>query len=146
MFGHLLEKLTAPDPAPMAASDARLALMALLVRLARADGHYDTFEVARITSIAQERYGLTPEDAKSLREEAEALEAEAPDTVRFTRAIKDAVAYEDRVEVVEALWQVALADGSREAEEDALIRLAANLLGVKDMDSALARQRVSRQD
>lgn len=145
MFGRLLQNLTAPDPAPLEPSDARLALMSLLVRLARSDGHYDSFEVARITAIAEERYNLDATGAKALREEAEALEAEAPDTVRFTRAIKEAVAYDDRVEVIEALWQVALADGSREAEEDALIRLASNLLGVNDVDSAMARQRVSRR-
>jgi len=64
--------------------------------------------------------------------------------VRFTRAVKDAVPYEDRIGVIEALWQVALADGERDAGEDALIRLAANFLGVSDRDSALARQRVDR--
>ncbi|MEL6934344.1 MAG: TerB family tellurite resistance protein, partial [Pseudomonadota bacterium] len=42
------------------------------------------------------------------------------------------------------LWQVALADGSRDASEDALIRMASNFLGVNDRDSALARQRVTR--
>ena len=145
MFGRLLQNLTAPDPAPLEPSDARLALMSLLVRLARSDGHYDSFEVARITAIAEERYNLDATGAKALREEAEALEAEAPDTVRFTRAIKEAVAYDDRVEVIEALWQVALADGSREAEEDALSRRASKRLGVNDVDSAMARQRVSRR-
>jgi uncharacterized tellurite resistance protein B-like protein len=44
--------------------------------------------------------------------------------------------------VIEALWQVVLADGVREAEEDALLRLVSKLLGVNDRDSALARQRV----
>ena len=39
------------------------------------------------------------------------LEAEAPDTVRFTRALKEAVAHEDRAALIEALWAVALADG-----------------------------------
>ncbi|WP_274963874.1 TerB family tellurite resistance protein, partial [Thioclava electrotropha] len=63
-------------------------------------------------------------------------------TVRFTRALKDKVAYEDRTGVIEALWDVALADGVRDAHEDALIRLAAKLLGVNDVDSAVARQRV----
>jgi uncharacterized tellurite resistance protein B-like protein len=62
--------------------------------------------------------------------------------VRFTRAIKDRVAYEDRIAVVEALWQVALADGNRDAEEDALLRLVVSLLGVTDVDSASARRRV----
>ena len=69
------------------------------------------------------------------------MEAEAPDTVRFTRAIKDAVRYEDRIGVIEALWQVVLADGKRDASEDSLLRLSASLLGVNDRDSALARQR-----
>jgi uncharacterized tellurite resistance protein B-like protein len=43
---------------------------------------------------------------------------------------------------VEALWQVALADGNRDAEEDALLRLVVSLLGVTDVDSASARRRV----
>lgn len=77
-----------------------------------------------------------------MRAQAEQLESEAPDTVRFTRAIKDAVPYEDRLSVIEALWSVALADGERDHEEDALLRLVANLLGVNDRDSALARQKV----
>jgi uncharacterized tellurite resistance protein B-like protein len=39
---------------------------------------------------------------------------------------------------------VVLADGAREDEEDALLRLVSSLLGINDRDSALARQRVSR--
>jgi len=76
-----------------------------------------------------------------LRAEAETIEAEAPDTVRFTRAIKDAVPYDERLGVVVALWEVVLADGVREAEEDALLRMVTSLLGITDQDSARARQR-----
>ncbi|MCC1492273.1 TerB family tellurite resistance protein [Cognatishimia sp. F0-27] len=144
MFSDFLRRLTEPDPAPLQDSDARLALTALLVRVARSDGQFDADEAARIDRIAATRYGLSPFEAAKLRGEAEAVEAEAPDTVRFTRAIKDAVPYEDRIGVIEALWQVVLADGKREAEEDALLRLVANLLGVNDRDSALARQRVDK--
>jgi uncharacterized tellurite resistance protein B-like protein len=64
--------------------------------------------------------------------------------VRFTRAIKDAVPHEARLEVIEALWQVALADGAREAHEDSLIRLVTGLLGLTDQESARARQKVQR--
>ncbi|MBM2320371.1 MULTISPECIES: TerB family tellurite resistance protein [Marivita] len=142
MFADFLKRLTAPDPAPLPDADARLALTALLVRVARTDGDYDESEKARIDRIAGSRYGLSPFEATKLRSDAEGLEAEAPDTVRFTSAIKAAVPYEDRIAVIEALWQVVLADGIREAEEDALLRLVAKLLGVNDRDSALARQRV----
>ena len=141
MFGDLLRRLTAPSSAPLSDADARLALGALMVRIARADGSYDADEAARIEAILGRRYGLDAGRAADLRRAAEGFEAEAPDTVRFTRAIKDAVPYEDRLGVIEALWQVVLVDGERDAREDAILRLAASLLGVSDVDSARARQR-----
>ncbi|WP_299150362.1 TerB family tellurite resistance protein [uncultured Tateyamaria sp.] len=142
MFQDLLKRLIQPEPAPITDADARLALTALLVRVARSDNDYSGDEQRLIDTITQDRYGLSASDASDLRTEAEAMEAEAPDTVRFTRAIKDAVAYEDRLGVIEALWKVVLADGQRAQEEDALLRLVSNLLGITDRDSALARQRV----
>ncbi|MEM9249386.1 MAG: TerB family tellurite resistance protein [Pseudomonadota bacterium] len=142
MFADLLRRLTEPEPQPLPDPDARRALTALLVRLARSDGDYAQIEADRIDRIAMARYGVSPFEAAALRKEAETLEAEAPDTVRFTRAIKDAVPYEDRAGVIEALWDVVLADGTRDDEETGLIRLVANLLGINDRDSALARQRV----
>lgn len=147
MFQDFLRRLTAPDPEPLTDTDARLALAALLVRIARTDGDYAQIEIDRIDRVLATRYGLSPFEVAKLRGEAEVLESEAPDTVRFTRAIKDAVDYEDRAHVVEALWEVVLADGSRDHEEDALMRLVAPMLGLNDRDSALARQRVeARQD
>ncbi len=144
MFGDFLKRLTAPTPEPMVDSDARLALGALLVRLARADGHFDADEKARIKAILEQRYSLA--DASDLLADCEVLEAEAPDTVRFTRAIKDAVAYEDRLGVIAAMWEVVLADGKRDAEENSLMRMVAPMLGVEDQDSNAARRRIeSRQ-
>ncbi|WP_424978907.1 TerB family tellurite resistance protein [Leisingera sp. S232] len=141
MFKELLQRLLDPAPARLDNEDARLALTALLVRIARSDHNYSEMEKDRIDRILTTRYGLDTGGTLILREQAEAMEAEAPDTVRFTRAIKDAVAYEDRTGVIEALWQVALADGHRDANEDALLRLSASLLGVSDVDSAMARKR-----
>lgn len=143
MIGEFFRRLMQPGEEALGEMDARLALIALLVRLARADGDYAAAEIIRIEKIAMARFGLDKEAAGALRREAENVEAEAPDTVRFTRAIKDAVPYEQRVGVVEALWQVALADDERDQNEDALMRLVSSLLGVNDRDSALARQRVS---
>ena len=142
MFGSFLKSLLEPQAEPLHDDDARLAMTALLVRLARADNEYAAAEMHRITQVIMARYELAEPEAIALRATAETLEQEAPDTVRFTRAIKDRVAYEDRIAVVEALWQVALADGNRDAEEDALLRLVVSLLGVTDVDSASARRRV----
>lgn len=143
MLQDLIRLFTgATDQHSFATDDVRLALTALLVRVARVDGTYSGEESDRIARIVGTRFALGPFEAASLLREAEELEKVAPDTVRFTRVIKDAVAYEEREGVMEALWDVALADGIRNQEENAMLRLTANLLGVNDRDSALARQRV----
>ncbi|MEP2029126.1 MAG: TerB family tellurite resistance protein [Paracoccaceae bacterium] len=144
MFGDFLKRLTQPEPIALPDKDARLALTALLVRVARTDGDYAPVEKAKIDLITSARYDLGATDAANLRADAETLESEAPDTVRFTRAIKAAVPYEDRVAVIEAMWRVVLVDNQRDDQEDALLRLVSSLLGINDRDSALARQRVSR--
>jgi uncharacterized tellurite resistance protein B-like protein len=143
MFAEFLKRLTQPEPDPLDDGDARLALTALLVRVARSDGEYAKSERHQIETVATTRFALDKQGVHELMQNAETLEHEAPDTVRFTRAIKDAVPYPERLGVIEALWSVVLADGVREQEEDALLRLIANFLGVNDVDSAQARQRVA---
>lgn len=145
MFDALLRRLLSPAPTPLAAPDARLALAALLVRVARADGAYDDAERRRIDEILARAHALGPFAAAQLRAEAEALEAGAPDTVRFTRALKEAVALEERQALVEGLWSVALADGARSQDEEQVLRLVASLLGLTDVESAQARQKAERR-
>lgn len=142
MFGRLLNALLAPGPDRLPEPDARLALGALLVRVARADEDYTDDERSHIDRILAGRYALSPFEAARLRAEAEILEQEAPDTVRFTRALKEAVPHEDRMSLMQAMWSVALADEDRDAREDALIRVTADLLGISDRDRALARHAV----
>lgn len=138
----LLTRLMGEAPAPIDRNEAELAIAALLVRVARADDHYDQAERERIERVLACR-GLTPDAARARRLRAEALEAEASDTVRFTRQIKDRIALEDRRAVLAALWEVALADDDRAADEESLIRLVASLLGLTDRDSAEIRQQVT---
>ncbi|MGL5011909.1 MAG: TerB family tellurite resistance protein [Paracoccaceae bacterium] len=144
MFDSLLRRLTQANPARLPEPDAQLALAALLVRIARADDDYSTTETARIDRTLASQFHLSPFAASALRDQAEALEKTAPDTVRFTRALKGAVALEDRMGLLQAMWTIALADGLRDEEEDRLLRLVANLLGLTDVESALARQKAER--
>ncbi len=144
MLVDLIRRFTAPpSPAPLSDEDARLALAALMVRLARSDGDYSAEEQVRIETVLAAYHHLGPFAAVKLREEAEEAEASAPDTVQFTRLIKAAVPYEEREAVIEALWEVALADGI-DSDERSFLRLVANLIGVSDRDSGLARQRAER--
>ena len=144
MFRNLMSRLFSQDApsAPLRGQDAEVALAALLVRIARADERYTADEVARIDQILGRRRGLDSTEAAERRAAAEMIEAEAPDTVRFTRLIKDRIALEDRSDIIAALWEIAYADGARAPEEESLVRLIAGLLGINDRDSGLIRQRV----
>lgn len=142
MFDSLLKRLRAePAPDPLETGDARLALAALLVRLARIDHDYADIEIERINHILKRRYAL--DDASDLRRGAEEVESTVGDTVHLTRLIKAAIPYVDRFDLVVDLWSLALADGARDHTENSFLRLVANLVGVDDVDSARARQRAA---
>ena len=140
MISNFLRSILSEKPDPISTEEAHVALAALLVRIARSDTKYEKSEIETIKYVLMQQYEMSEEEAISTIENAEQLEEEAPDTVRFTRALKNTIPYEKRRQIIEGLWQVALADGTRDSEEDAIIRLAAQLLGVTDVESAVARK------
>lgn len=136
----LFTPAAASRPGPDITGDTALA--ALLVRAARANDDYNPLQVAAVDAVLARRFGLGPWDVAALRAKAEALEQATGDSVHLTRAIKDVIPYDDRSEYLCDLWQVILADGKRHEHEDGLMRLVSNLLGLRDRDSAHARQKV----
>lgn len=140
MISNFLRSILSEQPDPVSGEDSNIALAALLVRIAKSDSQYDTSEVETIKRVLIKQFKMSEEKSISTIKIAEQMEAEAPDTVRFTRALKNTIPYESRRQIIEGLWQVALADGARDSQEDAIIRLAAKLLGVTDVQSAEARK------
>lgn len=142
MFRKIASLFGAGAPAsPAAPADDRLSVAALLVEAARADDDFDDAERAMIDRILAEDYGLGAEDAAKLRLEGEAAQANAADTVRFTRAVKAARDADGQFELMIRLWEVVFADGVRDASEDAVARKLVGLLAVNDRQSADARNR-----
>lgn len=138
LFARLTDLIggAAAEDAPAHPPEA-LALAALMVQLARADGAFDEDERAEIEALLEARF----EDGAGLLAAAEARARDALDSQQFTRLLKDAYAPEERLALIEDLWGVVLADGLRESHEDALMRQLGALLYVPDREVALARQR-----
>jgi uncharacterized tellurite resistance protein B-like protein len=59
----------------------------------------------------------------------------------FTHMITTRLSTEQRVGIIEMLWEVAYADGVLDPQEDMLLRQIAGLIHVPDRDRGLARQR-----
>ena len=145
MFADFLKRLTAPEPAPLNDDDARLALSALLVRIAFADRNYQASEIGQIDRILAKTFDLNPIEAAKLRATCEALERDAPGTPEFAKILREEIDYVDRKAMGDAMWAVALADGERdEAEEASLIDIE-TALGLTELDIQAARETALRK-
>jgi uncharacterized tellurite resistance protein B-like protein len=118
-----------------------LAAAALMVEAATMDGTFGRREEETIRALLTERLGLSPEEAVDLLTEARAAQADATHLMRFTRTLKDTMGEAERIQLIEMLWRVAIADGVIHDYEDNLIRRVAGLLYVSDRDRGEARKR-----
>ena len=131
----------AADVKPDAGDEMRLAAAALLVEVATVDENFDSAERARIHGFVSERFGLSDADAAALIAAAEREVDGSVQLYAFTSAISSGFTYDERVELMQTLWQVVLADGHVDPHEDQLLRRIAGLIYVTDRDRGLARKR-----
>jgi len=148
MIGRLKTMLRQLEQGAGSTSDApdeeamRLAASALLVETAIMDGHFDDRERATIQRLLGARFSLKAEDAATLVAEAEQAVGESHQLFRFTKGINDHFSAEQRVELMEMLWEVAYSDGVLDDYEENLLRRIAGLIYVTDRDRGLTRNRV----
>ena len=122
--------------------DLQLAAAALLVEAAVMDGTFDADERRTIDALLRESFDLDATAAEALIEAArEAVEGSAQ-LYGFTRVVKDRYGEQERVRMIEMLWEVAYADGHVHDFEASLVRRVAGLIHVPDRDSGAARKRV----
>ena len=131
----------APAERPRGGEAHQLAAAALLVEAATMDDSFDEAERATILELLSERFGLSVEEGAELIAEAEAEVAHSNQLYAFTKPIKDALEHEERIDIVEMMWEVAYADGALHDYEASLIRRVTGLLHVSDRDSGAARKR-----
>ena len=122
--------------------ELQLAAAALLVEAATLDGHYGETEQAAIDKLLREKFSLKDEEAQSLHDLAVTEQSEASQLLGFTRTIKDRYSLEERIELIEMIWEVVYADGELHDYEANLLRRLGGLLYVSDRERGDARKRV----
>ena len=147
MFNALFDRFktqSAPTPDqddPLADNALALAFAALLVEAARSDDLYEPGEIAIIDRALKTKFSLDDAQALALRTKAESAQSGATDIQRFTKVAK-AMSSDEKIALIEELWEIVLSDGTRDPFEDTLIRRICGLIYVEDRDSGLARARV----
>lgn len=117
------------------------AAVAVFVEAALLDGGFGDDERQIILELMTERFQIPAADAASLVDSAASDAEHANKLYSATRTIRDGFGIEERIDVMEMLWQVAYADGVLHDYEANLVRRVAGLLYVKDQDNGRARKR-----
>ena len=125
------------------ADDERLALAALLVHCTAIDGMVSETEKGTLRAILGRSFGLSGADLETLIADAVAAERDAVDLYGFTSILKRRLSQDERVRVVERLWEVAFADGRSHEFEENLVWRVAELLGVTRQDRIARKQAVA---
>ena len=125
------------DDAPISVTVAML-----LAEAAITDGAVDASERAVIEKALAARFDLDQAAASALFDQGLKQASASVDLYSPARDVRKALSPEQRVKVVEMLWEAVYADGRLHDREADMMRRIAKLLYVEDRDSATARRRV----
>jgi len=120
----------------------KVATVALLLETARADFNVQDSELASVARHAREFFTLSDDETDGLVKLAEEEAKNATSYYEFTSLINNGFSPEEKVKIIELMWQVAYADRELEKYEEALVRKIADLLYVPHAAFIAAKHRV----
>jgi len=116
-----------------------LAVLALLLEIARADHEFDPVELHRVKEVAASVLGLTEDEAQALLGIAEQRVEDSISLDEFTSVLNDTLTLADKRRCLVALWRVALADGRLDRFEEYALRKLGDLLHLSHADFIQAK-------
>lgn len=106
----------------------RLACLALLFETAKSDHQLDEDEIQTIIAFAQTRFQVTESEAEALANHARQNANDSTSLYEFTSLIHEELDEAAKFRLIQAMWEVANADGRIDRYEEHIIRRAAELL------------------
>ena len=112
-----------------------------MTRAAWLDGTLDEVEERALRDLMMKRFEISPEEADEiLKAAADDLDT-SNDLYRYTKDLRDNFDADERLKLIEMIWEVVYADGVLHDFEATLMRRLAGLLYVDDRDSGEAKKR-----
>ncbi len=121
----------------------QLATAALLFEMMRMDDEIGDDEQQLVRKLICQRFTLTDNETEQLIQLAEQEAKQAIDYRCFTSLINTNFTAEEKISIVEHLWQVAYADGQVNKYEDHLVRKISELIYVPHSAFIAAKHRAA---
>ena len=117
----------------------QLAAVALMLDVIAVDDEQHETEIAMLHQIVSSQFDVTAEAATDLIQQAEYNRREATDYYHFTSEINRYFSEQEKIDLIQALWQLAWADNEIHDLEQHVIRRLATLLHVSHKDFIATR-------
>ena len=108
--------------------DVRIATCALLLEMAKIDGKFSELERKSIVEVLENSYQLSAERAAAFMEAADEQLEKSIDLWHFAKLINENYSTEDKIKIIEMVWQIIYTDGKLDKHEDYLAHKLATLL------------------
>ncbi len=116
------------------------AVSSLLIEAAMADGEFSDIEKKHIKSVLYDLFSFNDELIEDLIEETEQVVKKSSQLYGFSKTLRDSMEYQERLEIIQMMWEITYADGKLDDFEASLIRRASGLLYIDDIDCGTARK------
>jgi uncharacterized tellurite resistance protein B-like protein len=133
----------APEHRSFDETGCKLAATALFVHVISLDGAPSDVEIRKLHELIETRFGLDPGTADKLIQSATLEEGEAVDLYHFTSVLMRSLNDEDRLRIVEMMWELVYADGRVSEFEENVVWRAADLLAIPSRDRIGLKHRVA---
>lgn len=119
----------------------KLASAALMLEMIHVDGDLHHAEEQKTREMLQREFILSDEETDILLSLAHEEKMDATDYYRFTSLINQHYSQQQKIQLVEQLWQLAYADGTVDRFEEHLVRKLAELLHIPHADFIQSKHR-----
>jgi len=116
-------------------------IVALLVEAASVDGNIGEEEKSHISLILKKQLNIKETEANEILKEAIIKSQDQIEIWSKTHDIRKEMNYEERLKIVELMWEIVLVDQVLDVFESQLMRRVAGLLFVSDFDSGSCKKR-----
>jgi uncharacterized tellurite resistance protein B-like protein len=120
----------------------QVAATAILIEVAKSDSDFSEVEFQLIKKILQQKFSLTGEEIQQIIKTAELEREQSSDLYRFTNVINQKFNKDEKMSLMEMIWQVVYADGVLDKYEDYLAHKFATLLRLNHQELITAKLKV----
>ena len=124
----------------------QMASAALMVEMLHVDGQVTTEEDEKLRLLLAQRFNLDSSEIEALIDLAHNEKHEATDYYQFTSLLNNHYSQQQKIDLVEDLWQLAYADHELDKYEEHLLRRLAELLHVPHKDYIRSKHKALKEN